>query len=93
MENSVKTNLLEFKERAYYLLTIQMPEYPSGYNKEKVRNEFIGNIARKLTKILGISDIIGRRKAKSIATNNLNTNMKKQIRMQLDMLTAIWISS
>ncbi|PYB68564.1 hypothetical protein DMB44_04315 [Thermoplasma sp. Kam2015] len=82
MENSIKTKLLEFKQRAYSLLTIQIPEYPSGYNKEKVRNEVIGNIAGKIPEILGISDIIGRRKAKSIATNYLNTNMEKQRRMQ-----------
>ena len=48
MENSVKSKLVEFKNRAYSLLTIQIPEYSSEYQKNKTANEILGNIAGKL---------------------------------------------
>lgn len=82
MENSVKSKLVEFKNRAYSLLTIQIPEYSSEYQKNKTANEILGNIAGKLPEIIGIPNIIGSKKAKSIAVNYLNSTLEKQIRMK-----------
>jgi hypothetical protein len=82
MENSVKSKLVEFKNIAYSLLTIQIPEYSSEYEKNKTANEIFGNIAGKLPEILGISNMIGSRKVKSVAVNYLNNTLKKQIEMQ-----------